>query len=102
MPQASWFTRLSPLGSIVGALLTGISLFFQLILEEPPFRGEGSDVFLPTLNGGWLLRSLLTPQGQISPGVTWSYALLVALAVITLCVGIVAWFRQASTPGVVI
>jgi hypothetical protein len=103
MPQASWFTRLSPLGSIVGALLTGISLFFPLIQEEPlPFRGGGSDVFTPTLNGGWLLRSFLTPQSQLSPWVTWSYALLVALAVITLGVGIVAWFRQASTPGVVI
>jgi len=52
MPQASWFTRLGPLGSILGALLTGLSLLFQLIQTELlPFRGGGSDVFLPTLNG---------------------------------------------------
>jgi hypothetical protein len=103
MLQSSWFTRLDPLGSILGALLTGISLFFPLFLIAPaPFTGrEGSDVFLPTLNGGWLLRSLLTPQNQLSPGVTWSFALLVALAAITLGVGMATWFLQAHVPGVV-
>lgn len=101
MRQASWFTRLGPLVSILGTLLTGITLFLPLILTQPPIAPGFTDLFPSVLNGAWLLGSLFTPQSQISSLGTILFALLLVLALVTLGTSIAALLQQANVTGVV-
>ncbi len=101
MRQASWFTRLGPLVSILGAVLTGISLFLPLILTQPPVAPGFTDPFPPTLNGVSLLSSLFTPQSQISSLGTFLFALLIVLALVTLATSIAALIQRTNVSGVV-
>lgn len=101
MRQASWFTRVGSLVSILGTLLTGISLFLPLILTEPPIDPQFPDPYPPTLNGVWLLGSLFSPQSQVSSLMTLLFVLLVVLALIVLGTSIAALLLQANVSGVV-
>ena len=101
MQQATWFTRLGPLGSILGAILTEISIFLPLILTRPPLDARFSDPYPPMLDGVWLLRLLFSSQSQFSSLLPLLLALLVVLALITLGTSISALFLQANVSGVV-
>ena len=101
MRQVSWFTRLGPSVSILGTLLTGISLFLPLILTQPPIAPGLTDPYPPTLDGAWLLGSLFSPQNQVSSLGTILFVLLIVLALVTLGTSIAALLLQANVSGVI-
>lgn len=101
MQQATWYTRLGPSGSMLGAILTGMSIFLPLILTGPPPDTRFPDPYPPTLNGVWILRSLFSSQRQFSSLLPLLLALLVVLALITLGTSISALLLQANVSGIV-
>jgi hypothetical protein len=101
MRQTSWFTRLGPLVSIIGALLTGTSFFLPLILTQPPLAPGLTDPYPPVLDGVWLLGSLFSPQSQVSSLGTFLFVLLIVLALITLGTSITVLLLQTNLSGVV-
>ncbi|GAC1401662.1 MAG: hypothetical protein NVSMB49_16600 [Ktedonobacteraceae bacterium] len=101
MQQASWSTRLGPLVSVLGALLSVISIFLPLILTGPPSDAQRSNSYPPTLDGVWLLRSLFSSQNQTFSSISPLFALLMVLTLITLGTSIPALLLHANVSRVV-
>ena len=100
MQQTSRNSRLGLLGSLLGAVLTVLSIFLPLILTEPVLDTRFSDPYPPTLDGVWMLRSLAS-QSRVSSEVSVYIPMLLVLALFTLGTSSVLLFLQDNPLPVV-